>query len=146
MILIIPLSLIFLRRQPEDMGMSPDGEGNTSIEFAPQQFEYKEIEYGWSVGEAIRTKAFWMLITSLVLSGFANGGGIHRIAYWTELGFDTKLVSFAFSTDALGATIMILGAGVLFDRFPARFVTAGALAGFTLGVFFFINETITLSL
>jgi predicted MFS family arabinose efflux permease len=64
-----------------------------------------------------------------MLGGFAMGSSVHRIPYWTELGFDPQLVSLAFSTDAAGAAVMILAVGLLLERFPPRFVAAGAYGG-----------------
>jgi len=125
--LIIPLALMFLRRQPEDMGLRPDGDTQTPTHAGPVQ-PTEDVEAVWTVREALRTRAFWMLTACLVLGGFARGGGIHRIPYWTELGFDLQLVSLAFSVDAAGATVMILAVGFLLGRFPVRFVAAGAFA------------------
>jgi len=130
MALTIPLALAFLRRQPEDMGLRPDGDPETSVEAeaAPRPHEAEAV---WSVGQAVRTRAFWLLTSALVLNGFAMGGGsVHRIPYWMELGFDAQLVSFSFAADAGSAALMMVVAGFLLDRFPARYVAAGAFAGF----------------
>lgn len=129
MALIILPALVFLRRQPEDMGLLPDGDPAE-----PAQKEtvgrYGADESVWSVREALGTRAFWLLTASLVLGSFTTGASVHRIPYWVGLGFDPKVVSLSFSADSAGATVMTLGAGLLMDRFPARFVAAGAFAGF----------------
>jgi sugar phosphate permease len=142
MTIIIPLALIFLRRQPEDMGLLPDGDAartpETGIETIPS-----DVEAVWTVRQALRTRTFWMLTASLMLAGFAMGSSIHRIPYWMELGFDPRVVSLAFSTDAAGAAIMILAAGFLLDRFAPRFVAAGALAGFAGAVALMLTATST---
>jgi MFS family permease len=65
----------------------------------------------------------------MLLWGMANGGAVHRMAFWIELGFDAQLVSFIFTIDAVGFAVMVMGAGLLLDRFPPRFIYAGAFAG-----------------
>lgn len=129
MAIIIPLGLAFLRRQPEDMGLRPDGdpEGPSDTREAARP---EKVEAVWSLRQALHTRTFWLLTLSLVLAGFAQGSGIHRIPYWVEMGFDARLVSFSISTDAAGAAVMILAAGFLLERFPPRFVAAGAYMGF----------------
>jgi len=132
MSLIIPLASVVLRRQPEDMGLLPDGTSKTD-EVAHAQSNVKD-EAIWTVSDAIHTRAFWLLNAAWMLWGLPTGGAIHRMAYWIEMGFDAQLVSFVFTIDAVGFTIMILAAGILLDRFPPRFVQAGAFAGVILSL------------
>jgi MFS family permease len=127
MSLIIPLASVLLRRQPEDMGLLPDGVSKTDG-VAHAQSNVKD-EAIWTVSDAIHTRAFWLLNAAWMLWGLPTGGAIHRMAYWIEMGFDAQLVSFVFTIDAVGFTIMILAAGFLLDRFPPRFVQAGAFVG-----------------
>jgi len=131
--IIIPLGLIFLRRQPEDMGLLPDGDARSDSRSGSAE-SAADPETAWTVQEAIRTRAFWMLLAALVLGGFAQGGAVHRIPYMTEIGFDAGLVAFAITFDAVGATVMILLSGLLVERIPARFVAAGSLACFGTAV------------
>jgi MFS family permease len=145
MVLIIPPALIYLRRQPEDLGLRPDGDAGPST--GPDSTEQKEDEEAaWTLKEALHTRAFWLLTTALVLGGFGTGASIHRIPYWVELGFDADLVSLSFSADAAGATVMMLGAGFLLDRFPARFVAAGAYAGFAGALVLMLTASSTFDL
>jgi MFS family permease len=124
MALIIPLSAILIRRQPEDLNLLPDGAGKED-EITPMQSSVK-VEEGWSVNEAVHTRSFWLLNIALLLWGMANGGSLHRMAFWIGLGFDPRLVSMVFTIDAIGFTVMILAAGMLLDRFPPRFIQASA--------------------
>ena len=145
MVITIPPALIFLRRQPEDMGLRPDGDAAPSI--GPDSTDREEDEEAvWTLREALHTRAFWLLTTALVLGGFGMGASVHRIPYWVDLGFDADLVSLSFSADAAGATVMMLVVGFLLDRFPARFVAAGAYAGFAgaLGLMLTASSTFDL--
>ena len=49
MVVVVPLSVLLLRRQPEDMGLLPDGDLELSNE--NEIFE----EYSWTVTEAVKT-------------------------------------------------------------------------------------------
>jgi hypothetical protein len=69
-------------------------------------------------------------MASLALGGFAAGGSVHRIPYWVGQGFDPGLVSLSISAHAASAASIMLVAGYLLDRFPARFVAGSAFAGF----------------
>ena len=109
MALSVPLSAIFLRRQPEDMGLELDGgppaasRGGVPGQTAMPVTE----ETSWTVREAFRTGAMWRLLLAFVLSGIAQGGtSVHRIPYWIENGFNAQLVSFSFAVDAAGAAAM----------------------------------------
>ncbi|MCH2674693.1 MAG: hypothetical protein MK099_03060, partial [Dehalococcoidia bacterium] len=96
MALSVPLSAIFLRRQPEDMGLTVDGvqplppNSNRS----PGGDQLGE-EAAWTVKQAFRTATMCKLL-AFALAGVAQGASVHRIPYWIEKGFDAQTVSFSF--------------------------------------------------
>ena len=134
----IPLAAIFLRRQPEDMGLTVDGDplGYASDSpVSPKRSDTLEPEVTWTVSEALGTGTFWKLMLVFGLAGVAQGGAsFHRIPYWIERGFDAQLVSFSFSADAGGAALMALITGLLVERFPVRFVAMVSYLGFVLAI------------
>lgn len=126
---IVPVALIFLRRQPEDLGLAPYG--LTSEQSPAGQPSTIPQEALWTASQALRTSTFRWLLLFFALMGFAMGSAsVHRLPYWVEAGFDAKLVSYAFSADAAGAAFMALAAGFLVDRFPVRFVAMASCLGF----------------
>ena len=128
----LPLALLFLRKQPEDMGLLPDGRER---KISNRQRELPRDEIQWTAAQAMRTKTFWRLIVFFGLLGFAAGGSsIHRLPYWVEQGFDAQLVSYAFAADAAGAALMAFVAGFMVDRFPVRYVGAISSLGFVVAV------------
>ncbi len=140
MTLTAPLALIFLRKQPEDMGLLPDGRAHVNPNL--QRGQPKE-EIQWTAAQAMKTRTFWRLILFFGLLGLAAGGGsIHRLPYWVEQGFDASLVSYAFAADAAGAALMALAAGFMVDRFPVRYVGAASSVGFAvaIGLMFFTSH------
>ena len=132
MALTLPLALFFLRKQPEDIGLLPDGADRRPLNLEQSQ---PPVEAQWTAGEAMRTGTFWRLILFFGVLGLAAGGGsIHRLPYWVEQGFDAGLVSIAFAADAAGAALMALAAGFLVERFPVRYVGAISSLGFAAAV------------
>ena len=134
----IPLAALFLRRQPEDMGLNVDGDPVRYASDNPVSLERSEAlapEVTWTVSEALGTSTFWKLMLVFGLAGVAQGGAsFHRIPYWIERGFDAQLVSFSFSADAGGAALMALITGLLVERFPVRFVAMASYLGFVLAI------------
>lgn len=134
MAMSIPLSAIFLRRQPEDMGLQVDGRPLASTgagRTGPPAAE----EMSWTVREAFRTATMWKLLLTFALAGVAQGGtSVHRIPYWIENGFDAQIVSFSFAGDAGGAATMALFAGWMADRVPIRVISVGSFTGLAVAM------------
>ena len=143
LLISLPLPALFLRRQPEDMGLRIDGQPPDAVgptQDAPQRrMSAADAEPTWTVREALRTAAMWKLILVFAIAGVAQGGAsFHRIAYFVERGFDPQLVSWSFSADAGSAAAMALVSGWLADRFPIRFVSAASYSGFIVAILLMI--------
>jgi OFA family oxalate/formate antiporter-like MFS transporter len=133
---IVPLSLLFIRRQPEDLGLHPDG--RTLNEEAPPMagtrptpapVPYLE-ECSWTRAEAIRTGAFWKLVFVFGLVMLAMSSvAVHRIPSFMDRGLDAHLISYATALDAAAAGLSTFAMGMLMHRIPSRYI--GAL-GFVL--------------
>ena len=146
---IIPLALIFVRRQPEDMGLAPDGaplgpQGpGVPGDAAPQALQAgppaQMDETSWTPGEALRSGAFWRL--TLVFSTFMLGVSslvIHRIPHFTDRGIDPQLVSYAAAMDAGLAGVSMFAMGFLAERFQPRVLGTVAFVVMSVAVFFTI--------
>ncbi|MSQ06723.1 MAG: MFS transporter [Dehalococcoidia bacterium] len=132
-VIVVPVAFIFLRRQPEDLGLRVDGdpprEPVAGVSASGGRPEVEEA--AWTVRQALHTSAFWKLLAVFAAAGLAQGSaGLHRIPYWVEKGFDPQIVAFAFAADAGGAATMAFIAGMLVDKFPVRFVGAASYLGF----------------
>jgi MFS family permease len=119
--LIVPLGLIFLRRQPEDIGLRPDGAlapvGGSSA--TPAMAD----ERSWTRAEALRSGTFWRLVAIFTAAIFAMGTiALHRIAAFADAGLDPLVVSFATALDAGAAGLASLATGMLTRRVPGRFI------------------------
>ena len=121
MVVVVPLSVLLLRRQPEDMGLLPDGDLELSNE--NEIFE----EYSWTVTEAVKTPSMWLLtgafsILHLGIFTFA----LHRIPAFMDRGLDPGLVSLATAFDAVCAGIGSFGGGILVRNISSKYIGASA--------------------
>ena len=123
---VLPLALL-VRRQPEDLGLLPDGaEQRSDLTTDTEAAVDEEV---WTVGEAVRTTTFWQLVLVFSLVMLAIGSvGLHRIPHFSDQGISAQLVSLATGMDAATATIGTLVAGAFMSRFAVRYVGSVGLA------------------
>lgn len=131
--IIVPLSLLFVRRQPEDLGLLPDG-GSGPVPRAATDDAARSgsrrpspsDERSWTRAEAVRTAAFWKLIGvfSLVMLAVSSVA-VHRIPSFMDRGLDPRIISYATALDAAAAGLATFALGLLTRRVPARFIGAG---------------------
>jgi MFS family permease len=135
---IIPLSLVYLRRQPEDLGLLPDGDPLPAVPAgavpisgpAERQIEVREEERSWTRAEAMRTPAFWKLGLAFSFMMFAGTGFIlFRFAHFIEQGMDPVVVSLGGSVDALLFGVSSVATGALEHRVSPRRLGSIGLAG-----------------
>ncbi len=137
-VISVPAAALFLRRQPEDMGLRVDGdppEDMAGSEAGSARNRQPEPEMIWTVREAFRTRTMWKLMAVFALAGVAQGGAsFHRIPYFVEHGYDPLTVSWSFAADAGGAAATSLVAGWLADHIPIRFLAAASFSGFIVAI------------
>lgn len=148
-IVVVAPSLIWLRRQPEDMGLRPDGANNESCDISQPTGPHQKIsteatvqEVSWTPRAALRTRTFWLLVAASMSNVIAfSGDTIHRIPYMTDMGF---------SDAAAGTTLIIYSIasfcakflwGFLADRMSVRFLAVAMLVGGAVGQALLIDAT-----
>ena len=136
---IVPLAAIFVRRQPEDIGLLPDGDSprkpsDKAAEVAngrePQPVPSADDEVSWTVREARRSPAFWSLTVVFSIVTLAIGTvALHRIPDFADRGFNTTLIANATAIGAVFAGVATFVFGRLVKYLHVRIL--GAL-GFSL--------------
>ncbi len=127
---MVPLAWLFARRQPEDMGMKPDGLAGAS---ELQARDTVTDEVSWTVRQAVRTRQFWSLVTALALGAAATGTiGLHRMAEFEDRGLDAGTISVATALDAVCAGTTAFAMGFLARVISPRVL--GAVGFAALGV------------
>ncbi len=123
---IVPLAAIFVRRQPEDVGLVPDGDAILDDDGDDQSASPRLIdEVSWTVREAVRSTTLWRLVIVFSMVQLATGTvALHRIAAFMDRGMDPTLISFATAFDAVAAGGSTFLFGMLVRWVPARFLGA----------------------
>ena len=142
-VVMLPVGLIFFRRQPEDYGLLPDGQapdgqapdgdrrvvvpqkGGPQASVAP----VPEEEH-WTRREAVRTSAFWIISAACAcLSALGTGLHFHMVSIFDDAGMSAAAAAAAFMPLALTGALVRLVSGVLADRVPVRYLLCAALIG-----------------
>jgi sugar phosphate permease len=102
---VVP-GLFFLRRQPEDFGMLPDGASPGTHESkasdAASEHANAATEQSWTLKEALRTRTLWLLVTASMFYSISTGGiAFHMVAYFTDVQLQPAVAVGALSVMAL---------------------------------------------
>lgn len=133
---IAGVSILFVRRAPEDMGLHPDG-ATAPLNITPLASRVSSIatHEEWTVRQAMRTPTMWLLLAALAFAGVAlTGTLVHRVHYWTQLGMSPTLVGLGTALDPLTVVFSLMLFGSLGDRVPVRYLGAAGFAGIALSI------------
>lgn len=116
-----------LVNKPADLGLFPDNQPTADgLPHAPDKL-------GLSVGEAVRSRAFWLIGIAFFLAALAiNGCSVHFVPLLTDRGVPAAEAAGIASIIGIALIFGRVGAGYLLDYLFAPFVT----------VFFFIGPVI----
>jgi sugar phosphate permease len=128
---LLPTSLL-LRRQPEDMGLRPDGEpeekafkeGASPERAAPEASDAQETSF--TLKETLRTRAFYLLLAA-TCGGFFVGAGfnLHALPYLAEQGISPGIaVTLVTAWSFIGSAFTLLS-GFLAERVSIRVLMVG---------------------
>ena len=130
------------------MGLLPDGDTRSDAsetdegqEPGGERGEPAE-EVSWTVRQALRAPAFWLLVAYEVLSGMSLGALIiHRIPYATDLGFTDVQAGISFGIYGVCAFAAKLAWGFLADRYSIWLLAIIALIGSAISIFAGVGST-----
>jgi MFS family permease len=132
-----------IRNTPEEEGQAPDGQAVESPSddfrgFAKNQV-YSTTE-DWSMGDALRTPAMWMLLILFSALLFAtNMLTTHQVAYLRDLQYSPMVSATALGL-MLGMSILgRLFCGILGMRINNRYLAAAFLTCMGLGIVSLVN-------
>jgi len=124
-VLVVIPGFIFLRRQPEDLGLLPDGITQLPPSCQTGKKRAAELqadaEYSWRRADAARTATLWLLVAGAFLSAIGTGGvAFHMAAYMTDGAMAPALAASVVSVMALSGAFGNGIWGALAERFHPR--------------------------
>ena len=138
---IAPLAWWLIRRRPEDVGLLPDGDDPATAGQAAQATAgapAPAVDTPWTVREALRTRAFWLLTLGFLLCSMPTSSiFIHISGFVVSHGFSKAEGALVVSTYAFGS----LAARPVWGYFLPRFglhktmVAFGAIYGCLIVLF-----------
>ena len=143
-VITIPLSLLFLRGAPSDLGLQPDGLNGTQPAPSPGvgQGSGRVVETDWTAREALRHPVLWLILLALGVGGFALAGTLlHRVAYWEETGMSPALVAFGTAMDPFTFMFSVVVFGVIGESVKTRHLALFGGLVFTLSMIPMILST-----
>ncbi|HEV8341926.1 MAG TPA: MFS transporter [Candidatus Binatia bacterium] len=107
--LVVSPALLFMRRRPEDMGLLPDGRsrdehdsGAAANKAGSARVRSAIADVAWSRSEALRTPAFWLIVTTFGVAHVGVSGlNLHVFSFVSDQGHPAMVAALVMSTIAL---------------------------------------------
>lgn len=127
-LIVTPLAALFMRRRPEDINLIPDGDPVPVTQAGTGQPEHTEPEYSWTLRQALKTKALWVLLGVQVLMSMSLTPVLfHHVAYMQDKGYSLAQAATIATTLAFFALIAKVPWGYLVERMESRWLLAFGL-------------------
>jgi len=132
-VMTVPVALFILRTKPVDIGLQPYGvHASETVSLAADAT--KNVS-GLSLGMALRTPAFWLLMVAYFFGGFSGTGALqNQVAYLGDVGFPIAMAAGALGGIGFGSLIGKFAFGWLCDRIAAKYAYAVALVLQVIGI------------
>lgn len=133
-------SLLFVRNRPADCGQQPDGEAvplphGSSGRTADSASPVYRTRDSWTVREAMRTPAFWLIGIAAVGESVPSTAAIaHAVPHLRDLGHSAQAAAAALGLFAVCTIVGKLSTGFLCDRIEPRYAWSVSIAIMGLAV------------
>lgn len=114
----LPVLMLVLRDDPSQLGLAPD---NAPTDGSARSGTPPAV--GLTAREALRTRAFWLMVASFVVFGaYTFGTVVHLVPLVVDRGLSRETAALAASSLGIALIVGRLVAGYLMDRFFAPYV------------------------
>lgn len=121
----LPPTILLVIQSPESVGLQPDGGVEEAVGAPGTSKSRGAVEEQWTLREAMRTPAMWMLAVAGGLMFFIHTGvNIHQAAFLRDQGISASIAASALTVMAAGTALGSIFWGWLLDRIPGRRVYA----------------------
>lgn len=126
LISVVPIAL-FLRRQPEDMGLLPDGLATPSAVKSDSKTQSVVMEESFTLQEVLRFPAFYLLAASFTLLFMAGPVmGLHLLPFLQDKGLTADQGVLILATWSAAGAVGSLAAGVAVAKLGLQRSLTGA--------------------
>jgi MFS family permease len=133
-VLLVPLILLLIQNKPEDLGLVPDGRADAEAQSGPTAHAAR-ADVGLTVGQALRTPAFWIIAASFAtFSMLVTGLFFHQVALFNDRGISAQAAAQLFPISAVTMVVAMPLFGRLLDRLPTRPLFAFAMLTMTVAM------------
>jgi MFS family permease len=124
--LVVAPSALLMRRRPEDMGLLPDGKTYSQNDggarpheaSSPRAHQSARADVPWSRREALRTSAFWLIVTTFGVAHIGvTGLNLHVFSFVSDQGHPAIVAALVMSIIAFMQFSTPILWGLLADRF-----------------------------
>lgn len=144
--ILVPMTALFQRRSPDDVGQFPDGIVPRSREIRASQPEGSRentsspaLSQQWTLRSSLRTTAFWWMYLVNISSGFSmNLVVVHQAAHVVDAGYSPALAAFLVGLIGLFRSVGGILCGFISDRIGREiaYIVGGCAA--IVGIVFFL--------
>jgi MFS family permease len=145
-VIVAPLMLFFVRNKPEEVGLLPDNYVKSPTVKNNDEKTNVFEEENWSLQEAMKTKAFWLILFCVSIPAVINTGiTFHLISIFKWNDLSPGMAAVVLSLMALIGFPITLVAGRILDRVKVNYVLAGIFLGEIVFMIFLLATKSTLT-
>lgn len=134
LVILAPLNLL-LRRRPQDLGLTPDGD-SASQAIARRSVHIVDTTWAatsWTLAAALRTPRFWWLVLANAMAMYAwYAVQVHQTKYLLSIGIAPTLAAWALGFVSLAGIPGQIALGALSDRIGREPVWTIGCLGFVI--------------
>lgn len=142
-LVLLPVVAIVVRSRPEDVGQHPDGQPPATLPEISGAI-HETAEAAWTPHQAMRTRAFWLLLGASMIPGLiVTGLDFNQISILTSQGLSATVAASVFTASAIFALVASQLGGWAVDRIPPRYVLATGQAALAASMLIIVAANAT---
>ena len=139
-------ALLFLRRQPEDLGLKPDGDDAAPPAGAPSALSRGYEPPSVTLHQALRSTTFWLIALAIAaMFTVMSGVSLNLLPYLSDQGLSDGGAVVVLAVYATVAGFSAVAAGLLSERVPVTRMLQAAYVALAAATLFLVTVDTVLS-
>ncbi len=134
---ILPLTILFQRHRPQDMGLLPDGDVAPALCLTPKPGTAGRDadSQPWTVGRALHTREFWLLFFGFAAAILVNQTVlVHQAGAFKNVGYGATLTAIIFGVSGAAGAVGKVAWGAISDRIGRAYAYTVAMGIYLIGL------------